>query len=151
MRKISLPLPQDIPIKDREDAMGSYLMMFAAIGVGIPIPAINLIASSVYFFLYREGSNFVRFHAFQSLVSQLPLSAINAVIMVWFIRVLFFHGEFSQNFAVYIAFLIVINILYLAFSIIAAVKARKGEFYFFIFFGEIAYKKYFGDSNLQEN
>ena len=31
------------------------------------------------------------------------------------------------------------NLVYVVFSIIAAVKARKGEFYYFLFFGSYAY------------
>ena len=40
--------PDDISLRDREDAMGGYLMMFAALAAGLPLPIINLIASIVY-------------------------------------------------------------------------------------------------------
>ena len=38
---------------------------------------------------------------------------------------------------------VIANILYFAFSIVAAIKARKGQFYYFLFFGKISYQAVF--------
>jgi len=59
--------PDEIPIREREDAMGAYLMMFAALAAGLPLPIINLIAALVYFYINKGKSRFVRFHSLQSL------------------------------------------------------------------------------------
>ena len=45
---IALPQPHEIPKRDREDAMGAYLMMFAAWGAGLPLPLLNLLAAIIY-------------------------------------------------------------------------------------------------------
>ena len=67
---IALPQPHEIPKREREDAMGAYLMMFAAWGVGLPLPLLNLLAAIIYFFTNKKTSRFVSFHAYQSLLKQ---------------------------------------------------------------------------------
>ena len=74
-----LPQPEDMETREKEDAMGAYLMMFASIGAGLPLPIINLIASIIYFILNKSKSRFVKFHSHQSLLSQIPTSLMNSV------------------------------------------------------------------------
>jgi len=42
---------------------------------------------------------------------------------------------------------ILANLIYFVFSIIAVVKARKGKFYYFLFFGKYSYEQVFSLSN----
>jgi uncharacterized membrane protein len=135
-----LPQPEEIPVREREDAMGAYLMMFASIGAGLPLPIINLIAAIVYFFVNKKKSHFVHFHALQSLLSQLPTSLINAGGVFWALRIFIYHWEFSDVFKGYLIMALVANLIYFIFSIIAAVQARKGRMYYMIFFGRISYE-----------
>jgi uncharacterized membrane protein len=132
--------PEEIPVREREDAMGAYLMMFASIGAGLPLPIINLIAAIVYFFVNKKKSHFVHFHALQSLLSQLPTSLINAGGVFWALRIFIYHWEFSDVFKGYLIMALVANLIYFIFSIIAAVQARKGRMYYLIFFGRISYE-----------
>jgi uncharacterized membrane protein len=136
-----LPQPEDIPIREREDAMGAYLMMFAALAAGLPLPILNLIAAIIYLFVNRSKSKFVYYHALHSLYAQLPLTLLNAGLVFWAIRIYFFDAPFDGNFKGYIGLVVVANLIYFIFSIIAAVKARRGEFYYFIFFGRLAYQQ----------
>ena len=64
-----LPQPEEIAEREKVDAMGAYLMMFAAVAVGLPLPIINLIAAVVYYFVNRKKSRFIHFHCLQSLLS----------------------------------------------------------------------------------
>ncbi|MFC2130655.1 DUF4870 domain-containing protein [Bacteroidota bacterium] len=146
----TLPQPDEISIREREDAMGAYLMMFAAIGAGLPLPVINLIAAIIYYFMNRHKSLFVRFHVLQSLLSQIPTSLINAIAVFWGVRILFFGVEFTDLYKGYLVLVALANLVYFIFSIIAAVKARRGKFYYFIFFGKYAYLKTFRVSDKQK-
>ncbi|MFP5471399.1 MAG: DUF4870 domain-containing protein [Bacteroidia bacterium] len=135
-----VPQPDDITQTEKEDAMGSYLMMFAAFAVGLPLPIINLIAAVVYYILNRKKSRYVKFHCLQSLLSQIPTTIMNAILVGWTIRIIAFHNaNFTSNYFGYLVAVIVANLLYIIFSIVAAVKANKGRFYYFLFFGKIAY------------
>ena len=144
-----VPQPDDIPVREREDAMGGYLMMFAAMAAGLPLPIINLIAALIYFYINKSKSRFIKFHAYQSLISQIPTTLINAGLVFWSLR-LFFYESYSFNevfgtgseFEIYWGYLIMVvvaNVLYFIFSLVAAFKARKGQFYYFMFFGKMAY------------
>lgn len=136
-----LPQPDEIPVREREDAMGAYLMMFASIGAGLPLPIINLIASVVYYYVNRGKSRFVRFHTHQSLLSQFPTSLINAGLVFWSAQIWLFQNiEFPGNvYWGYFWMAVIANLLYFIFSIVAAVKARKGQLYYLIFFGRLSY------------
>lgn len=143
--------PDDISPKERDDAMGSYLMMFGALAAGLPLPILNLIAAFIYYKINGKKSRFIRFHCLQSLLSQLPTSLLNAGLLFWTFRILFNHenleqGDVFEGFANqtdlywgYLWTVVVANMLYIIFSIVGALRARKGRFYYFIFFGRLSY------------
>lgn len=137
----NIPQPAEVSIREREDAMGAYLMMFAALAAGLPLPILNLVAAIVYLYVNKAKSKFVHFHAIHSLYAQIPVTLFNAGLVFWAIQIYFFDAIIDSNFKGYVGLVIVANIVYFIFSIIAAVKARKGQFYYFIFFGRLAYQQ----------
>ncbi|MEN8248711.1 MAG: DUF4870 domain-containing protein [Bacteroidota bacterium] len=144
-----VPQPDDIPVREREDAMGGYLMMFASIAAGLPLPIINLIAAVIYFYLNKGKSRFIKFHAYQSLVSQIPTTLINAGLVFWTVRLFFYQSNtFDEVFSIgseyeiywgYLFMVLFANLIYMIFSLVAAFKARKGQFFYFLFFGKMSY------------
>lgn len=144
---LPLPQPEELTLQEKEDAMGAYLMMFAAWGAGLPLPIINLIASIIYFFLNKSKSKFVHFHCHQALFSQLPTTLLNAACVFWAVRIIFFEWEFNNNFIAYLISIVIINIAYIAWGIIAAVQARKGRLYYMVFFGRFAFASVFAATN----
>lgn len=138
-----LPQPEELTKKERDDAMGAYLMMFASVGAGLPLPILNLIAAIIYYYVNRSKSRFVKFHAYQSLISQLPTTLLNATALSWFIRNMINSTGFDQNFFGFVIAVILTNVAYFIFSIIGAIKARKGQMYYLLFFGKVSYVKAF--------
>ncbi|MBL7891398.1 MAG: DUF4870 domain-containing protein [Bacteroidia bacterium] len=139
-----LPQPQEIPQREKEDAMGAYLMMFAALGAGLPLPIINLIAAVIYYFVNKKSSRFVRFHTHQALISQIPTTLMNAVALFWGLRIYFSEEwQFTSVYKGYLVAVFVANLLYLIFGIIGAVKAHGGKMYYLLFFGKISYHSVF--------
>ncbi len=134
-----IPQPEHVPIKEREDAMGAYLMMFAAMGAGLPLPILNLLAALIYYFVHKDKPRFVRFHTLHSLLAQIPVTLLNAGLIGWTIRNLIYNGGWTDVFFGYLWTVILANLLYFIFSVIAAVKARRGRFYYFVFFGRLAF------------
>ncbi|MFC1476785.1 DUF4870 domain-containing protein [Fibrobacterota bacterium] len=141
-----LPQPDEISIREKEDAMGAYLMMFAAWGAGLPFPLINLIAAIIYFFVNNKSSKFVAFHAYQSLLTQIPISIFNAGVIFWVVLILSPYAEDTTPFYVYFVFVVLWNLIYMVISIIACVKARKGHYYYFWVFGRMAFNRYYKKS-----
>lgn len=135
----SVPQPEDIPVREREDAMGAYFMMFASAAIGLPLPVFNLIAAIIYYYINRSKSRFVSFHTLQSLLSQIPVTIINIGGVIWILRVIIHDLPFIDELKGYIAMIIIANLIYFAFSIVGAVRARKGRFYYFWFFGKWAF------------
>lgn len=142
-RYIEIPQPDELDIREKEDAMGAYLMMFAALGVGLPLPILNLIAAIIYYYINKGKSLFVRFHSLQSLLSQLPTSILNAIAVFWGARIIFLDYAFSDLFKGYLWLVVIANLIYIVFSVIGAVKARKGQMYYFLFFGRVSYQSVF--------
>lgn len=145
--EIILPQPDEIPPKERERALASYFMMFVSSTVGLPLPFINLIASWIYYTYTKKTSRFVKFHSFQSLLSQLPVTILNTLLVIWIFVTIFnnfqnFKDElFTSSFFGFVATVVLVNLVYIIFSIIAATRAYKGRMYYFPFFGNIAYKE----------
>jgi len=141
---IALPQPADLTEREKEDAMGAYLMMFAAWGAGFPLPMIGLIASIIYFYINKKSSIFAAFHSYQALLTHIPISIINASAVIWGIVIFIGHSHpFLRHYAAFCIFAGIWNVLYMIFSIIACVRARKGSFYYFWVFGRIAFAKYY--------
>jgi uncharacterized membrane protein len=136
-----LPQPHEVSQREKEDAMGAYLMMFAATAIGLPLPILNLIAAIVYYFVNRSKGRFVRFHALQSLYSQITVSLLNSALVIWAVTNLIKEYSFSQTFWGLLITAGVINLVYFIFSLVGAVRSRKGRFYYFLFFGQLAYQQ----------
>lgn len=140
MQFASLPQPEEITTRDREDAMGAYLMMFAAVAIGLPLPIINLIAAFIYYFINRNKSPFIHFHSLQALLAQIPITIINWGAVVWAVMIFFKEDwRLSEEFWTYLIFAGSATFLYFIFCMIAAYKAYHGKMYYFLFFGKIAY------------
>lgn len=139
-----LPQPADLTQREKEDAMGAYLMMFAALGAGLPLPIINLIAAVIYYFINKRASRFVRFHTHQALISQIPTTLMNAFAVFWGLRILISdEWYFTDNYKGYLVAVVLANILYFIFGIIGAIKAHSGKMYYMLFFGKISYHTIF--------
>lgn len=147
--KFQLPQPDQITKREKEDAMGGYLMMFAAWAVGLPFPFVNLLAAFIYFMLNRKKSDFVAFHTFQSMLSQAVISVINTVFIIWSIRILFLLDSSIETlsfeyYGAYGIFVLLWNIVYIVISLIACAQSYKGRFYYMLLFGKISFNKYYG-------
>jgi len=140
---LPLPQPDDIPVREKEDAMGAYLMMFAGVAIAIPLPLLNLVASFVYLYLNRQKSRFVHFHALQALYSQIPVTILNMVLLAWLIVCLVNDFTFPATFKGYAIMVALVNLVDIVFSLIAAAKARKGLMYYYVFFGRLSYHQAF--------
>lgn len=146
---LKLPQPQDLSEREKEDAMGAYLMMFAALATSLPLPIINLIAATIYYYVNRKKGRFIHFHCLQSLLSQLPTTLVNWGLLYWVLQIFFFENlAVSDWFYAYLGFAIIANLIYFVFSIIAAIRARKGIFMYFLFFGSYAYHQVYASSNV---
>jgi len=134
-----LPQPDEIEIRVREDAMGAYFMMFATTAMGLPLPILNLVAAVIYFYVNRDKGKFVQFHTLQSLYSQIPVTLLNSGLVVWTIVNFVRDYDFTSFYWGYLIMCATAGLLYFIFSLVGAVRARKGMFYYFVFFGKVAY------------
>jgi uncharacterized membrane protein len=141
---LRLPQPEEIPDRDKEDAMGAYLMMFASLAIGLPIPLVNLIASVIYFFVNRKNSLFAAFHSLQALLTHIPVVLLNAGMVGWLIGNLVVKAGYAPGFFWYLFFTILANLAYIIWSIVALVRARKGRFVYFPLIGRFCFGRYYG-------
>jgi uncharacterized membrane protein len=141
---IAVPQPADLTIREKEDAMGAYLMMFAAWGAGLPLPLVGLIASVIYFYVNKKSSRFTAFHALQALLTHLPISILNAAVVIWGVLFFFFpQWHVGRHYGAFALFCGIWNVLYMVFSVIACIQAHKGRLYYFWVFGRLAFATYF--------
>ena len=134
-----LPQPDQIETRIKEDAMGAYFMMFATMAMGIPLPILNLVAAIIYYYVNRDKGKFVQFHTLQSLYSQIPVTLLNSGLVAWTIVNLVKDLDFTGFYWGYLVMVAAANLVYFVFSLVGAIRARKGLFYYFLFFGKLAY------------
>jgi uncharacterized Tic20 family protein len=151
--KVILPQPDEISEKARDDAMGAYLMMFAPWGIGLPLPFLGLIASIIYYFINKKESRFAAFHSYQSLLAHAFVSILNASLVIWAVVALVSEKiRADMFFFTFLIFTIIWNLIYMIFSVIACVRARKGRFYYFLVAGRMAFAKFYGpNAKAREN
>jgi uncharacterized Tic20 family protein len=146
--QVILPQPDEIPEKDKMDASGAYVMMFAS--SYLPLPLVNLLAAFIYHMACRKRSRFVAFHTYQSFVSQIPSSISLWALIVWLIYILVKYNPSAPQLFTSITFLSILsivlvwNLTYTIVSIVALVRARKGRFCYLPLFGKHAFNRYFG-------
>jgi uncharacterized membrane protein len=140
----TLPQPDELSTREKDDAMGAYMMMFASVAIGMPLPILNLVASFIYYMINKKKSRFVAFHSLQAMLSSLGINIINTVAVIWII-ILFISNDFNftKDFMVFGILAIILNIVYFIVSLISTVKAKRGEFYYIFFFGKFCYDRIF--------
>jgi uncharacterized membrane protein len=139
-----LPQPNEITEREKDDAMGAYLMMFASLALGLPIPLLNLIASVIYFLVNKKTSAFVAFHALQALLFHVPIVLVNAGLVAWIITNFATHAPSWAWFLWYLLFTVLVNLAFIVWSIVALINANKGRFFYLPVVGRISFARYYG-------
>lgn len=135
-------LGRKITEREREEASNAYLIsMIIAMG-GFPFPILNLCGSWLFYFLTPTQSPFVKFHKFQSIVSQTFLMILNSVGLGWTVSILLGKLEFNEYYLAYLISIGIFNLTDLIASIVGAIEARKGNLYYFKFFGPLSESLY---------
>jgi hypothetical protein len=121
---------------EAEDASNSYLMSLIAIIVGVPLPIVNLIATIIFYLNNLKSSYFVRWHAIQTLLSQLSVLFVNSFGFWWTVDIIFFDEQFTSKYVAYIITLIIFNIIEFIATIYTAIQVRKGIHVSWFIYGE---------------
>jgi len=122
---------------EAEKASNSYLMSLVAVVAGLPFPIVNLVASVIFYLGNRKGTYFVRWHATQSMLSQLGLVFFNSVSFWWTISIVFGDENVSNRYFAYLFTVIILNLFEFISTIYAAIETRKGKHVDFWFFGSL--------------
>jgi uncharacterized membrane protein len=123
--------------EEAEKASYAYLMSVLIVIVGLPMPIINVIGSVIFYFANRKKTYFIRFHALQSMLSQLSIVPVNSVGVGWTISVITGHSQVSNLYLSYIITIIGFNIIEFVSSLYAAIQTRKKSDVRFWFFGTL--------------
>jgi uncharacterized membrane protein len=151
---VILPQPDEIPDKDRNDAMGAYLMIFAGLASHLFLPFLSFIASVIYYFINKK-KRFTAFHSYQSLITHIPIAIINGILLIWGVIIIVIvvqqnSYKYLSYFGIYALFVLLWNIIYVIYSIVACVNAYKGRFFYMILFGRVAYSKFYGKKAIEK-
>jgi hypothetical protein len=69
---------------------------------------------------------------------------MNLGLLYWIIRIwIMERAEADDYFFGYLYMTIAANLFYIIFSLVAAVRARRGRMYYFLFFGRLSYESVF--------
>lgn len=122
---------------EAEAASSSYLMSLIAIIVGLPLPIVNLIATSIFYLANRRSTYFVRWHCTQALLSQLSLFLINSTGFWWSMSILFTDETITSNYIAYLLSAFIFNLVEFIITIYTAIQTRKGIHVEWWFYGSL--------------
>jgi uncharacterized Tic20 family protein len=153
---LPIPQPEEITKREREDAFGSYIMMFA--GTYFPLPLIEVLAAAIYYKYFKRKSRFVAFNSLQSLYMQIPVSLVSLAAVGWGIGLAIAAvlkkaigtGQIVA-FVISLIGIVGVNIAYIVVSLVAAFAAKKGRFHYFPWAGPAAFAKVYGPGRINLN
>jgi hypothetical protein len=120
-----------------ERASNSYLMSLIAIMAGLPLPIINLIAISIFYFGNRKGTDFVRWHCTQTLLSHIVILVMNCFGYYWTLSIIFGSNEVTNPYIAYMITICAYNLTEFIVTIYTAIQTRKGRHINWWFFGTL--------------
>ncbi len=154
LNQIHFPQPEDISEKDREYAFGAYIMMFA--GAYFPLPFVEIISSFIYYIYYKKRSRYAAFHAYQSFLSQFPITVVNTgfvtytiIFLIKSIRADYFDPSDTKTLLFFLLGTVLLNLGYIITSLFIAIKAKKGIFGYFPVVGHISFEKFYGTDAIE--
>jgi uncharacterized Tic20 family protein len=112
---------------ESERASNGYLMSVVAVIVGLPLPIINLLATSIFYLNNRKGTYFVRWHCTQALLSQALIVAMNSVGFYWTMSIIFRDKIVDNSYVAYILTILTFNLFEFIVTVYAATQTRKGK------------------------
>lgn len=114
-------------LEERETASNSYLMSLVILMGGISLPIVNVIATFFFWLANRKGTQFVRWHCSQALLSQFVLVVPNLIFTSWTVRIFLLSDvEISSAYIVYGITVLSFNLFEFIMTIITAMMTRKG-------------------------
>lgn len=123
---------------EKEMASYSYLMSVVVVLMGMPLPIINVIASTMFYLANRKSGYFIRWHCIQTLVSQLSLVAVNSISFWWTINIFLLNKkDITTPYIAYIIMVVLVNIVEIISTIFTATKVRNGKHVSWWFYGDL--------------
>jgi hypothetical protein len=110
---------------ESEKASNSYVMSLLAFMIGLPLPIVNLVATTIFYTGNRKATYFVRWHCTQAIIAQLSVLFINSYGFWWTIRILFTDVSVSDSYIAYMLTVLILNITEIAVTIYTAIRVRK--------------------------
>lgn len=123
---------------ESEKASFSYLMSLITIVAGLPLPVINLISTSAFYFSNRKSSYFIRWHCVQTLLLQVFIVIINAYPFARMYSIVFNDGKISNSLIAYIITALLVNLTGFIITIYAAIYTGRGKHVYWWFWGDMA-------------
>jgi uncharacterized Tic20 family protein len=122
---------------EAEKASNSYLMSLIALMAGLPLPIVNLIATTMFYFSNRKAAHFVRWHCTQALLAQAVTLVMNAAGVYWTLSIVFGSNVVTNHYIGYIFTIVLFNLAEFVATIYAAIRTRKGQHVVWWLFGPL--------------
>ena len=114
-------------MEECEKASYAYIISTVVVFIALPIPIVALLATFFYYIAHRGSTAYVRWHAIQSLFSQVVLFVFNSIAFWWLVSKVFFDKTLPYVFFYYLGFVVILNILEFSFSVYSAIQVRKAQ------------------------
>lgn len=120
-------LSRQLDATEKQKASLAYVISLIIVIASLPLPIAGFLATLGYAKVQQKYSNFVRFHCWQAVLSQLVLLVFTSVFWGWSIQILMSSQEITNKYLYFAAFLIIFILIESVFAIVSAYQIEQGK------------------------
>lgn len=120
-------LQRKIDATEKQKASLVYVVSIVVLIASVPLPLAGFLGTLGYAKVQEKYSNFVKYHCWQAVFSQLLVLIFTSIFWGWTAQILFTSKDFTQEYFYYVGFLVVFILIETIFAIVSAYQIEKGR------------------------
>ncbi len=120
-------LSRQLDATEKQKASLAYVISLVVLIASVPLPLAGFLGTLGYAKVQEKYSNFVKYHCWQAVFSQLLVLIFTSIFWGWSVRILLTTQEFTQDYFYYLGFLVVFILIESIFAIVSAYQIEKGR------------------------
>ncbi|MCH8535350.1 MAG: hypothetical protein LAT51_09805 [Flavobacteriaceae bacterium] len=120
-------LSRKLDTTEKQKASLAYVVSIVVLIASVPLPLAGFLGTLGYAKVQEKYSNFVKYHCWQAVFSQLLVLIFTSIFWGWTAQILFTSKDFAQEYFYYVGFLVVFILIETIFAIVSAYQIEKGK------------------------
>ena len=120
-------LSRKLDAAEKQKASLAYVISLVVLIASVPLPLAGFLGTLGYAKVQEKYSNFVKYHCWQAVFSQLLVLIFTSIFWGWSVQILLTSKEFTQEYFYFAGFLFVFILIESIFAIVSAYQIEQGK------------------------